>query len=46
MTRLGTTPEIYALATVIVAVVAIVLLAVAVASRRRGGRARVVMASP
>ena len=35
MTRLGTTPEIYALATVIVAVVAAVLLAVALLSRKR-----------
>nr|WP_294506908.1 ABC transporter permease subunit [uncultured Rhodopila sp.] len=35
-TRLGTTPEIYALATVIVAVVAFVLLAVALLSRKRG----------
>jgi putrescine transport system permease protein len=34
-TRLGTTPEIYALATVIVAVVAAVLLAVALLSRKR-----------
>jgi putrescine transport system permease protein len=33
-TRLGTTPEIYALATVIVAVVAVVLLGVALVSRR------------
>jgi putrescine transport system permease protein len=35
MTRLGTTPEIYALATVIVAVVMAVLLAVALLSRKR-----------
>jgi putrescine transport system permease protein len=35
MTRLGTTPEIYALATVIVALVAAVLIGVALASRRR-----------
>src|SRR3954469_9790503 len=41
MTRLGTTPEIYALATVIVAVVATGLLTVAVASRRRGNKTRV-----
>jgi len=34
-TRLGTTPEIYALATAIVAVVAAVLLAVALVSRKR-----------
>ena len=34
MTRLGTTPEIYALATVIVAVVAVVLLAASLLGRR------------
>ena len=34
-TRLGTTPEIYALATVIVAVVTAVLLAVALLARKR-----------
>lgn len=36
-TRLGTTPEIYALATVIVGIVAAVLLAVALLARRRRG---------
>jgi putrescine transport system permease protein len=35
-TRLGVTPEIYALATTIVAVVSVALLAVALVWRRRG----------
>jgi putrescine transport system permease protein len=39
-TRLGPTPEIFALATAIVAVVATALLAIAVVSRRRGIKTR------
>jgi putrescine transport system permease protein len=46
MTRLGTTPEIYALATMIVAVVTIVLLAVAMVSRKRGNKSRAASVSP
>jgi putrescine transport system permease protein len=36
MTRLGTTPEIYALATIIVGVVAAILIGVSLVARRRG----------